>query len=151
MPAATSERFWLCLERWHPPILGLIGAGLALLLDFESREGFKDVLQATVNLSAILIGFLATAKSILFTIGDRETVRAMKKSGHWAVLIRYMMTAIYAALILAVLSGSILLVKFLPPEDWHRWVACLWAFCLVWTLAACGRVVRFFAMLLNRD
>ena len=146
---SSGDRFWLFLEGWYPWMLALCAAVASLFFDLAATDGFRDLLQSTVNLSAIVVGFLATAKSILFTIGQKEIVVAMKKTDKWGMLIDYMMTAIYTAFVLAMVSGSLLLMKFSKPEEWHRWVACAWVFCLFLALFSCLRIIRFFARILK--
>ena len=146
---STNDRLQVLLEGWYPWILALGASVAAFFFDLAGTDGFRDLLQSTVNLSAIVVGFLATAKSILFTIGQKEIVVAMKKTDKWGMLIDYMMTAIYTALILAMASGSLLLVKFSKPERWHHWLACAWVFCLFLALFSSLRVIRFFAKILK--
>ena len=102
-----------------------------------------------MNLSAIAIGFLATSKSILFTVGQKEIIVALKQTDKWITLIDYMMSAIYAAFLLALVSGGLLLIKFKEPAPWHQWAVCFWVFCTGFTFASSLRIIRFFARILK--
>lgn len=152
MPNSDSmlDRLEFVWEQWHPTIVASLAAGLSFFFfNLSGIEGFRDLLQAAVNISAITVGFLATSKSILFTIAQKETVLAMKDAGKWPMLIDYMMLAIYSAFSLALVSGGLLLVKFKDPEEWHPVVASVWVFCLVIAFTTSLRIVRFFARILK--
>ncbi len=96
-----------------------------------------------------MVGFLATSKSILFAIAQKETIVAMKDAGKWPMLIDYMMLAIYSAFLLAIASGGLLLVKFKEPQEWHNFAASFWVFCLVLAFMTSLRIIRFFARILK--
>jgi len=144
-----SDRWRSVFERWHPLVFAACAGLGALSFDLAGREGFRDLLQATVNLRAITIGFLATSKSILFTIGQKDIIVALKQTDKWILLIDYMMCAIYASFLLALVSGCLLLIKLREPEPWHRWAACFWVFCASFAFASSLRIIRFFARILK--
>src|SRR4051812_40932653 len=118
----TSIDRRLLWEKWHPLVLSAIAGSVAFFTDLANINGFRDLLQAAVNLSAITVGFLATSKSILFAIGNKEIVATMKTVGKWPMLIDYIMCAIYSAFFLAMASGALLLVDFRGPVYWHHFV-----------------------------
>jgi hypothetical protein len=150
--SSFAEKLELKVEQWYPAVVAIGVGGVAyFFIDLASIEGFRDLLQTAVNLSAITVGFLATSKSILLTIEKKKVVAALKSDKQWPMLIDYMMCAIYSAFLLALVSGGLLLVKFKEPADWHHAATSVWVFCLVLALLTGIRIVRFFAWILKLD
>jgi hypothetical protein len=144
-----SDRLELEFERWYPLAGAGCAAGIVSLFNLSGTDGFRDLLQASVNLGAITVGFLATSKAILFAIGQKETVLALQSGNKWSMLIDYLMHAIYSSFLLAILSGLLLLVPFKCPAAWHHWIACLWVFSLVLSFLTSFRIIRFVSQILK--
>src|SRR4051794_26652985 len=99
----TTFSAWL--ESWLPLVLAaLVLAGTIgglFYLRVETPSTFGDLLGAVINVSAIGAGFLATAKSILFSIQNSQVVLRLKSGGQYEVFVGYFMTAINASLAVA--------------------------------------------------
>jgi len=112
----------------------------------------KDLLVATVSVSAIAVGFLGTAKSILISMGNRKIVKQLKDAGYYGQVIDYLMAAINLAFALAIGSAAALLldIGLLPP---HCYVVVfgLWLLLAAWTAFTCYRVIRVFAKILRAE
>jgi len=113
---------------------------------------FDSLLNATIGLSAIAIGFLATAKSILLTLDDQWIVKQLKKTGLYVRLLGYFMAAIYWSFLLALVSASGLLIDFRADGCRHHpaWFSA-WALAFVGTGACCYRVIKIFARLIRSN
>ena len=77
-----SNHVSLIFERLYPWLFGLLAAGVWALLDLalpSHDEKLTALLSASISVSAILVGFLATMKSIVMAIpGVTEKLRQAK-------------------------------------------------------------------------
>ncbi|MHB9108550.1 MAG: hypothetical protein ACYDCO_15950 [Armatimonadota bacterium] len=141
-------------ERVYPYIVGaVIAVGSFLILQFafherQFPETFKDLLGAAVNVSAISIGFLATAKSIVFSMEDRRIIRILKEANLYNVFIGYFMSAIHWSFLLSILSAAILLLGVKEPTILNRFIIAGWAFTAITMGLLCYRVIFFFSRVL---
>jgi len=74
-------------------------------------DDLKDVFSGLLNVSAIAVGFLATAKSILISMEGRRVIQQLRRSGFYNIAVGYMITAIRASFIVAVLALVGLVVR----------------------------------------
>lgn len=112
-----------------------------------------NLLQATLTLSSIAIGFLGTALSIIMSMGRQRVIRSMKdpaiQGKYYDLLIRYLMHGVYLC-IGAAAASAVGLVLDLAPEALHVWtLAGSWVFFCVAAALACERVVRVLAAILR--
>ena len=118
------------IEKHYPWLLGLITAVVCARLIFRMwalPPGTKDLFTATLNVAAIAVGFLFTAKSILISIDNRWIIQRGKESGAYQMLIAYMLSATYWWLITAVLSGIGLAILPAGLKEAQKVVA-IWCF-----------------------
>lgn len=112
-----SKLFW---EKWHPYIWGLIALALWYLYEPTFPVDNNDVLAATLNVSAILMGFLATAKALLMTL-DTPVMQKLQSAGYIKDIASYMREGIHLSFLLCV--HSILGYFILKPRpDWYIYV-----------------------------
>ncbi|MDZ7952443.1 hypothetical protein [Nostoc sp. DedQUE09] len=139
------------IERWYPITFGLALTVLycSLLRSKPLPTSLKDVFSAATTLSGIAIGFLATAMSILFTIGNTNVVKQMKNSNKYTILINYFMDAINWSFLLASLSffGLFVEIKTFGSLQWL--VFGIWLFTLLTSGLSSYRVIRVFAAILR--
>ncbi|MEM1445162.1 MAG: hypothetical protein AAGF84_03845 [Planctomycetota bacterium] len=151
-------------ERLLPWILA-ISTGVAYALfcwGIDPPPTFKDLLAATLTISAIVIGFFATAKSLILTVQDKPALRTLKGldggDRNWIEeLMTRSMDANYAAFLVAILSGLMLLFDFQTaaqvPPTWWDWMLDLampiWVAAVVAMLATALQVVRALSSLLR--
>jgi hypothetical protein len=139
------------IERWYPITFGLALTVLycSLLRSKPLPTSLKDVFSAATTLSGIAIGFLATAMSILFTIGNTNVVKQMKNSNKYTILINYFMDAINWSFLLASLSflGLFVEIKTFGSLEWL--VFGIWLFTLLTSGLSSYRVIRVFAAILR--
>jgi hypothetical protein len=141
------------LERRYPLIgSGIVTIGYLLIhrkLGFVSREALTNLFTAMVGVSAIAVGFLATAQSILFSLENRRVTQFLKDAGAFNSLIDYMMQAIHLSFILAALSAFALLVDPKAQRWWYPYAFAAWLFTLCFAGMAYYRVVSIFARILR--
>lgn len=141
-------------ERFYPLVTGLTIGLLFLVLYWNSvlPKSVKDLLTAALTIGSISIGFLATAKSILFSMEQKKVIRILKDVGKFRVLVKYLMSAVHWSFFWAVLSGIGLLIDFDSPAAWHPRIFSLWVAITVTACLSYYRVVSMFsAVLLYED
>ncbi|HNO78951.1 MAG TPA: hypothetical protein PKN33_12905 [Phycisphaerae bacterium] len=108
-----------------------------------------DLMNATISLSAIAIGFLATAKSVILSIKDEAIIRTLKESGDHDRLLGYFMKAIRWSFGLGILSAIGLLIDFEADTTPHPWLFSIWLFTLAETGFCSYRVIDLFTRILR--
>jgi len=94
----------LWFERGYPWLFGIAAALLAWLQEAPLPEGDKlsALLSASISVSAILVGFLATMKSIVMAIPS--IANRLRQSDYLSLLASYLSTATAANLLFCVLN-----------------------------------------------
>lgn len=140
-------------ERWYPFVAGLL-TGIIFLIacrNCELPKSVKDLLTAALTIGSITIGFVATAKSILFSIEQKRIIRILKDVSKFKVLVRYLMAAIHWSFAWAALSGLGLLIDFESPALWHTWIFSIWVWFTVTACLTYYRVIKMFSLILLQD
>lgn len=136
-------------ERWLPMILGVLaGAGCygAIRGGYQVPEAIGELLSGAMALSAIIAGFLATTKSILFSIPDSRRLKELQKLGLMEHLISCLMSSIRWSLGLALLSAASLLAQ---GSEWLRYLLVPWATAAVTSIVSYHVVASMLASLLR--
>jgi len=97
----------LTIEKFYPLFLSIV-AGLFYFLfgsKFNHAKSLDTLFTTLISISSIMMGFMLTSKSILFSIQDNDAVRRLKSSDGYQCLIRYILDSIHSCLLLAVYSG----------------------------------------------
>jgi hypothetical protein len=140
-------------ERHYPLVGGgVVALGYLLLhktFDFVSRDALTNLFTAMVSVSAITVGFLATAQSILFSLENKRVTKFLKDAGAFKSLVDYMMDAINLSFVLAALSAFALLVDPKVHRWWYPFGFAIWLFILSFAGLAYYRVVRIFTEILR--
>lgn len=87
----------LFFERIYPYLLGLIASVLWLRLQGTFPTG-DSLLSATLTVSGIFVGFLATSKAILISMSS-PIIEELKRSGYIDDLVSYISQAIWVNLL----------------------------------------------------
>lgn len=138
--------FWF-LEKCGPCILGTIGAALAIwlvLICKLSQEAFDKVLESTITLSSILIGFIGALLGILFTVKNTETISLLFQSKEKIVLKRYFRYNVILGMFLVVFSLLLYVIEAVEnlTETIQYIVYGLWGFLLLYTLSSTFRIIN---------
>ena len=140
------------LENAYPLILAFI-AGTIYFIWFRRTTVpvlFKELLSSVVSISAISAGFLATAKSILFSMEKKRILQQLgNESRLYELLIQYLMSAITWSFLSAIISGFYMLFDWTKQEAWHSYLFGAWIVMVVLTSALCFRVIHILGRMLR--
>jgi hypothetical protein len=97
----------LVFERWYPSSLGFILALVWFFLGLPPPENPRELLGTLVSLASIVVGFLATAMSIIVAAPEGPLIRQVRESGYVEDLARYLREPFLfgTALVVASVSG----------------------------------------------
>ena len=139
------------IEHWHPILIAAFATCLLSFADYKSLISINEIalFEGMLGFQGILVGFLATAKSIIFSIESREVIKQMKKTVVYNKLINYFMDAINAAFISACLSIICLVVDFNAVKTWHVFLLAFWVFFSCLSLLSSYRVISMFSKVLK--
>lgn len=138
-------------EKWYP----LVGSILitALYLKFWRitifQSSIDNLFSSIITISAITIGFLATIKTIIFSINNQYIIKQLKNAGVFNEFIDYIMATVYCCFILAILSGIGLFLNFKDPKSWYQWAFGGWLFLVVYATLLSYRVLNILAKILK--
>lgn len=156
---ADKSSYSLKAEQWSARICG----GLACLLywiffsDRPFPQSIVQLLSAVLTISAIAIGFMGTAKSILVSIRDRDIVEQLKETkpygeigpSYYDIILDYILAGTIWSFALAVVSTIAMLVDFQYPQGWVIALVYVWFFSMGGTLVACARVIYILSGILR--
>lgn len=132
------------IEKFIERFAGLLGAALAVGcyaffgLFGKLPANFTSLLEASVNVNAIAVGFLAGAKAILLSANDQHVVQGLRKAGQLKVLMGFFISAIWWCLAATFVSAILLVVDL---DHAHRAVLGGWMGLIGGSIASCVRVV----------
>lgn len=78
--------------------------------DIVNSIKFAELLNSTMVVFSVLFGFLLTVSTLLYTI-DTKIMRDLRKTSGYLSLVHYLKVAIYASLLIAIISLSVPLFK----------------------------------------
>jgi hypothetical protein len=104
-----------------------------------------DLYSAMINLSGISVGFLATALSIIFTMGRNRLMRQFQSIDYNRHIVRYFLDAINSALLFCVINAACLIFKPAPPAHGGTFAMALWVAVATLTLLSYYRIIRVLA------
>ena len=141
----------LWVEKWYPYLGGLIVfiCYQLFIRPIFVLSSFCNLFSAVVSVSGIAIGFLATAKSILFSIQNRRVIKQLKDQNLYNLLIKYIMSAIRICFMLALISAAGLLIDEKNPPSWLPSAFSFWVFLSTVTTLSCYRVIQLFSKILT--
>jgi len=133
----------LAWEKWHPYLLALIGAAAWYRFEPVFPKG-NDILSASLTVGAILVGFLATAKSLLMTL-DTPVLRRLAAAGYIKDIASYMGQGIYILFIFCVWS----MLGYFIDTAWP-WYGIVWFFLVASGSLAFLRVTKIMLKLFEK-
>ena len=137
-------KYNLKFEKFKPYIFATFVFLLGIYLRFELPEK-KDFLGGTLTISAILAGFLATAKSLLVAI-DNDVMARIKKTSYHELLINYLVCAIYSCFLFSIYN---LWGYFICHRNY------LYSHCWLWLAVFCIfaflRVMKIFTLIIKSE
>lgn len=143
-------------EKRYPCVIGLVAAALYLSIpaarNYHMPATLAALMSSVVSIGGIAIGFLATSKSILISIDEREIVKKLKQSGYYKRIILYIRAAIGWSFLLASISALALLItieKSTPWTLWHSLGFAIWLFLAIGATLSYFRVINIFYAILD--
>lgn len=141
------------IERWLPltvaTAVGIIAFSVSYRTKLDINEITEKLFPNTINLGGIVIGFLAAAKSILFSIEEGFIMRQIRKAEVYKKLINYFMDAINLGFLLVIFSIVGTLINFENPLTIHHCLFGVWVALLVNMGLSSYRVIKIFADILK--
>ena len=125
----------LFFEKIYPYLLGLIASVLWLRVRGTFPTG-DSLLSATLTVSGIFVGFLATSKAILMSMSS-PIIEELKRSGYIEELVSYIGQAIWINLLFC----SINVIGYFVSTQ-AEWYSLIWIFISVCALATFIRVTH---------
>jgi len=125
----------LFFEKIYPYLLGLIASVLWLRMQGTFPTG-DSLLSATLTVSGIFVGFLATSKAILMSMSS-PIIEELKRSGYIEELVSYIGQAIWINLLFC----SINVIGYFVSTQ-AEWYSLIWIFISVCALATFIRVTH---------
>lgn len=138
-------------QGWYPFVGGLVIAAATYFVLRDVGESKVSALMGHgINVAAIAVGFIATAKSILVSIERTRIVELIRDAGYYDLLLDYMWAAIKLWFAVAFVSGAVVLALGELPASGSRLVLSVWILLVVWAALAVYRVIRMLADVLRR-
>lgn len=145
------EKIFGYWEKIYPYIFVLMTVFLLCKYQpFIADKKMDALLSASINVSAIFMGFLGTSKAMLLSFRSAKTHWLSKNPQGWNLLLSYFRHAILFSLFLCLLS--FLMTGLYLPEEFSKfnyYIFVLWAAVLVGALASFYRVLGIFFTLLK--
>lgn len=144
----------LLWERAYPFIFGAITA--LLVLDSSESEklyaAVENSIGSVIGVASIFVGFLATAMSILITLGANSFATRLKEAGVIKRILGYLWVAVFMSLL--VVAFSITLSCF-EQASWFVgrnkvWYTSIWSALLISMALASYRSIRFMYKILSK-
>ena len=134
----------LLIEKAWPYLAGAVfSLGWYFFLGARFPTHVDNLMLATGTTSAVIVGFLATAKAIVLGLTNTPTFRALKDTGYSTILFRYFFEAILLGMLLLIFS----IAGFFLPDNGSQpqaplWFAATWMFLGTCSVFGYLRVVR---------
>lgn len=139
----------LTFERLYPWIFGAFAITLGWLLDLSLPFGddtrFTSLLSASISVSAILVGFLATMKSILMAIPG--VIERLRKANYLDILSTFLVEGTLANLLFCILN----IAAFFPWVTTEKvpYLSAIWVGVGVFAALSFWRIVRVMILIMN--
>lgn len=141
-------------ERLYPYILAILAPLVVCLLWFfelsPQSVQLAQIFDKVTGLGGIIVGFLATALAILFTLPDGPAVRFLRRNKGLSQMVAYLEAAIGWWLLVTLIS--ILMLLFLPDirrNGWLGWAGLLWSYIVGVSILLFYRAARLIGSLLR--
>ncbi len=115
-------------------------------------QSTKDMFQAVINISAIAVGFLATAYSFILALDtNRPVIAFLKDADVYDLMIKYLMSAIRFSFLTTIVAVIWLLLDDFKTSQWYLYGFTAWLFLAIAAICACQRSIYLFSRIaLNR-
>lgn len=138
------------IEKWYPIVFSFCSVFYCATYKITSSDipRFHEVLNSYVNMSSIIIGFLATMISILITSVDKTVMKKIRKFNAMNLLTSYINIAVISGLIVAIYSvGYSSVVDKTDSIYWYLFL--FWVFIATLFLASTFRILQVMLRILT--
>lgn len=115
----------------------------------QAPNQFSTLLQATINVAAIAVGFLAAAKGILISSDGKDIIKRLRSTNQFLPLINYFIAATLWSIILCAYSAFLLVVDSTVVCLTTQILLIAWVSILTGACFACFRVIYLFNSILR--
>lgn len=143
------------IERWYPKTLSLVVTLFYLyfhqVIDVTSTA--KALFPVVTSISAIAVGFLLAAQSIILSIDERSVIKSLKQAGVYGHLVGYVVKAVNWSFVTTIVTGTgMVLSLHVNASGWMFSVVFtgLWVFITATAVMCCYRVIRIFSKILRQ-
>lgn len=152
----TKDYLLWALEKYLPCFLGIV-AFVTIIVSASkiniSSTSFERILDSTITLSSIIVGFVGVLLGLLFSIRNTEIVDLLFKKKSKNVLQSYFKSNILSGILLVLmslilyLSDAITDISILAKHITHG----IWGFLLIYTIASAYRIINIIMFILFCD
>ena len=138
------------IEKWYPFIFGIFVVGFCVYQEIINKNipRFPELVSSCINMSSIIIGFLATMISILITSVDKSVMQKIRKSNAIDLLTNYVSVAVISGLLVVVYSvGYSTVIERSESLYWYAFLG--WVFVVALFLAATFRIMHVMLKILT--
>jgi len=110
-------------------------------ITLKSITNFKEVLGSVINISSILIGFIATMMSIIIAVADKRVIKRIRDYNGTDLVIAYFAQTLLAGFVVAIYSTS--LTPFAESPSSHaKWALSIWGALVTFFIATAIRILH---------
>ena len=158
-PAVPRRKGAIIWENIYPTVGGVAALAMALFVQWKLPalrlpSELGQLFSSTLDIGAIAIGFLATAKTVLLSIQGSIAVERMRGSGLYEGLLKFILKAIRSSFALAAFSLACIFLDKAISDIEVAWelVVSVWLALVITTGLASYRVIDvFFTILSPKD
>lgn len=143
----------LITEKYFPVVFaGLTGFALWFFDIRVNPQKLDSVINSAISISAILMGFLGTAKAMLLSFRSPKYTWLKARPVVWGLLLGYFRSALLSNFVLCVASIILLAVSLDKVSDMFvEYVIPIWAGLFAYAISCFYRVLLVFFALLNSE
>ncbi|MCY4613477.1 MAG: hypothetical protein OXB94_07650 [Nitrospira sp.] len=143
------------IERRYPYVISFVITTFYLcfhqLIDVTSTA--KALFPVVTSISAIAVGFLLAAQSIILSIDERNVIKSLKQGGVYGHLVGYVVKAVNWSFVTTILTGIGMVLSL--HENANGWMFSviftgMWVFITTTAVICCYRVIRIFSKILRQ-
>jgi hypothetical protein len=139
-------------EEIYPIIGGALGFIISVFLIGNCiPEEFDKILDASINFSSILTGFVGALIAILFSIKDTELMKYLFKYKKKNVLLHYFKNTVLSGIIIVIFSAILYLRNNLININIVKFSISVWIFLIIYFILASYRIIDIMMIIIFKD
>ena len=130
------------VEQYSPILAACFFTWIAYYFDVDDTKiiNFEQILNAVINISAILIGFLGAMVSILIVSSSKKVIRLLKTCNRIDCFNGYFKCAV----IIGMASACFSVIMLGMPKQvnlWHHYLFYIWLFFITLFIGSAARII----------